>query len=61
MEIPSKDVAYDPEKDVILSRAARILYGNEVGLEKLRQLDWSLNLSIIHNTLNVIKLSEIIK
>lgn len=39
MEIPSKDVAYDPEKDVILSRAARILYGNEVGLEKLRQLD----------------------
>lgn len=39
MEIPSKDVAYDPEKDMILNRAARILYGNEVGLEKLRQLD----------------------
>ena len=40
MEIPSKDVAYDPEKDVILNRAARILYGNEVGLEKLKQIDW---------------------
>eukprot|EP00347_Sterkiella_histriomuscorum_P020852 403336220 len=39
MEIPSKDVAYDPEKDMILNRAARILYGNEVGMEKLRQQD----------------------
>jgi len=39
MEIPSKDVAYDPEKDMILCRAARILYGNEVGMEKLRQID----------------------
>jgi len=39
MEIPSKDVAYDPEKDMILSRAARILYGNEVGMEKLKQID----------------------
>ena len=39
MEIPSKDVAYDPEKDIILVRAARILYGNEVGMEKLKQTD----------------------
>ncbi len=37
MEIPSKDVAYDPEKDIILVRAARILYGNEIGMEKLKE------------------------
>ena len=39
MEIPSKDVPYDPEKDTILCRAARNLYGNEVGMQKLKQLD----------------------
>ena len=39
MEIPSKDVSYDPEKDTILCRAARNLYGNEVGMQKLKQLD----------------------
>lgn len=37
MEIPSKDVAYDPEKDTILTRAARILYGNEIGMEKIKE------------------------
>ena len=37
LEIPSKDHAYDPEKDTILTRPARILYGAEVGLEKLRE------------------------
>ena len=35
LEIPAKDYPYDPVKDTILSRAARILYGNEVGMEKL--------------------------
>jgi len=39
MEIPSKDVSYDPEKDTIMVRAARNLYGNEVGMQKLKQLD----------------------
>ncbi len=37
LEIPSKDFAYDPEKDTILTRAARILFGNEVGMEKIRE------------------------
>ena len=37
MEMPSKDHAYEPEKDTILSRAARILYGAEVGMEKLKE------------------------
>jgi len=37
MEMPSKDYAYDPEKDTILARAARILYGAEVGMEKLKE------------------------
>jgi V-type H+-transporting ATPase subunit F len=39
MEIPSKDVPYDPTKDTVLCRAARMLYGNEVGMQKLSQLD----------------------
>ncbi len=39
MEIPSKDVPYDPEKDTILVKAARTLYGSEVGMQKLKQLD----------------------
>jgi V-type H+-transporting ATPase subunit F len=38
MEIPSKDVPYDPLKDTVLCKAARMLYGNEVGMQKL-QLD----------------------
>lgn len=37
LEIPSKDVAYDPEKDTILQRAARILYGADAAGEKLRE------------------------
>ncbi len=36
MEIPSKDYAYDPEKDTILQRAARILYGADSASEKLK-------------------------
>jgi V-type H+-transporting ATPase subunit F len=39
MEIPSKDVPYDPTKDTVLCKAARMLYGNEVGMQKLTQLD----------------------
>lgn len=39
MEIPSKDVPYDAEKDTILVRAAKMLFGNEVGMQKLRQAD----------------------
>ena len=37
MEIPSKDFAYDPMKDTILTRAARILWGNEIGMEKIKE------------------------
>ena len=37
MEIPSKDTPYEPEKDTILSRAARILFGAEVGMQKLKE------------------------
>ena len=37
MEIPSKDVPYVPLKDPILVRAARMLYGNEVGMQKLSE------------------------
>ena len=39
MEIPSKDVPYDPTKDTVLCKAARMLYGTEVGMQKLQQLD----------------------
>ena len=39
MEIPSKDVPYDPEKDSVLVKAARMLYGSEVGMQKLKQIE----------------------
>ena len=35
LEIPSKDVAYDPTKDTMLVRAAQRLYGQEQGMAKL--------------------------
>ena len=35
LEIPSKDVAYDPTKDSMLVRAANRLYGHEQGMAKL--------------------------
>lgn len=38
MEIPSKDVPYVPVKDPILVRAARMLYGSEVGMQKLNEI-----------------------
>ncbi len=37
LEIPSKDSAYDPEKDTVLNRACRILYGTDCLSEKLAQ------------------------
>lgn len=37
MEIPSKDVAYEAEKDTILQKAARILYGADAASDKLKE------------------------
>eukprot|EP00355_Strombidium_rassoulzadegani_P000676 CAMPEP_0168613928 /NCGR_PEP_ID=MMETSP0449_2-20121227/3707_1 /TAXON_ID=1082188 /ORGANISM="Strombidium rassoulzadegani, Strain ras09" /LENGTH=39 /DNA_ID= /DNA_START= /DNA_END= /DNA_ORIENTATION= len=39
MEIPSKDCPYDPTKDAMLVSAASKLFGQEAGLEKLRNTD----------------------
>jgi len=39
MEIPSKDVPYDPTKDSVLVKAASNLFGREIGMQKLQQLD----------------------
>ena len=39
MEIPAKDHPYEPSKDTILNRAARILWGAEIAAEKLKNLD----------------------
>jgi V-type H+-transporting ATPase subunit F len=36
LEIPSKDVPYEAEKDTILVKAARILYGADAAEQKLR-------------------------
>jgi len=36
LEIPSKDVPYEAEKDSILIKAARILYGGDAAEAKLR-------------------------
>ena len=38
LEIPGDDAPYDPEKDTIVVRAAKILWGGDVGLEKLKQM-----------------------
>jgi V-type H+-transporting ATPase subunit F len=37
LEIPSKDVPYEAEKDTILIKAARILYGSDAAEAKLRE------------------------
>ena len=39
MEIPSKDAPYDPIKDTMLVAAAQKLYGQEAGVEKLKNMD----------------------
>jgi vacuolar-type H+-ATPase subunit F/Vma7 len=39
LEIPSKESPYDPTKDSLLVNAASKLYGEEAGMEKLRQND----------------------
>ena len=36
MEIPSKDSPYDPSKDTMLVQAASRLFGQEAGMEKLK-------------------------
>ena len=38
LEIPGDDAPYDPEKDTIVVRAAKILWGGDVGVEKLRSM-----------------------
>ena len=35
LEIPSKDTPYEANKDTIVKRAAAILWGGEVGMDKL--------------------------
>ena len=37
LEIPSKESGYDIEKDTILQRAARMLYGADAAQEKLKE------------------------
>lgn len=38
LEIPGDDSPYDPEKDTIVVRAAKILWGGDTGVEKLKQM-----------------------
>lgn len=38
LEIPNKDNPYDPEKDMIVQRAAGILWGADTGAEKLKEM-----------------------
>lgn len=40
LEIPSKDAQYNPIKDSMLVKAAQKLYGQEAGIEKLREDMW---------------------
>jgi len=39
LEIPSKEMPYDPTKDSMLVAAAQKLFGQEAGIEKLRSTD----------------------
>ena len=41
LEIPSKDTPYDPEKDTVVTRAAAILWGQDTGADKLKQMSAS--------------------
>lgn len=43
LEIPSKDTPYEADKDTIVKRAAAILWGSDTGMEKLAQMQASLN------------------
>ena len=38
LEIPGDDAPYDPEKDTIVVRAAKILWGGDTGVEKLKSM-----------------------
>ena len=42
LEIPSKGTPYEPEKDTIVVSAASKLWGMDVGMEKLQQMQASL-------------------
>ena len=38
LEIPSKETPYEPEKDTVVIRAASILWGQDTGMDKLKQM-----------------------
>ena len=38
LEMPGDDMPYDPMKDTIVVRAARILWGGDTGMDKLAQM-----------------------
>ena len=38
LEIPAKEQQYEPEKDYIVQRAAAILWGQETGIEKIKEI-----------------------
>ena len=38
LEIPSKETPYEPEKDTVVVRAASILWGQDTGMDKLKQM-----------------------
>ena len=38
LEIPGDDAPYDPEKDSVVIRAAKILWGGDAGADKLKQV-----------------------
>ena len=42
LEIPGDDAPYDPEKDTIVVRAACVLWGGDVGRERLKTMNQAL-------------------
>lgn len=57
LEIPSKDIKYDPEKDSIMQRAAKQLYGGDAAQLKLDE-DWTIE--ILLNRLKYAKRADIL-
>jgi hypothetical protein len=43
LEVPNKENPYDPEKDPIVMRAAGILWGQDTGAEKLKEMQISMS------------------
>ena len=50
LEIPAKEQVYEPEKDYIVQRAAAILWGQETGIAKIKEISAQVQAGGVVNT-----------